>query len=328
MATSGTVGQTVITTDRLLDHAWRRCGLRAASQSPEQVDIAKESLYMLLTHLANRGLNLWTVTNRLIGLNVGQLEYSMPIGTLSVLNIMYCNSTQTTGTDTSTATSFQTDLGASTQIQRVGINFTTLPTSNFYIATSDDALTWTTRVTVATTDDDFPVVGTYSWYNLDPMPTAQYYRVDSTAPCAGTLFLTTRVTERPMTAFNRDTWVNQPQKDRTAPLAVNYFFQKLETPTVSIWPATSDNTNHLSVWFHRQIQDVGTLSQSIAVPSRWLDAIVTQLAHRLSMELEGVPPERVALLKTLADEYVITSEFDETDRAPIRIAPNIGVYTR
>ena len=47
MAYSGTVGQTVITVQQLIDHGARRCGKLAEELTVEQVQSAKESLIIL-----------------------------------------------------------------------------------------------------------------------------------------------------------------------------------------------------------------------------------------------------------------------------------------
>jgi len=100
MATSGTVGNTVINTAKLLEKAIRRCGLSPQALTPETVETAREDLFMLLLSLSNRGLNLWCIDKKLLALNVGQGTYTLPVGTQSILNAMISTHTRVTGTDT------------------------------------------------------------------------------------------------------------------------------------------------------------------------------------------------------------------------------------
>ena len=87
MATSGTVAQTVISTAKVLEHALRRAGVTASAQTPDVVDVAKECLYLLLSHYANTSLNLWCIEKVLVPLTEGKAEYSLPRGTNDVLNV-------------------------------------------------------------------------------------------------------------------------------------------------------------------------------------------------------------------------------------------------
>ena len=57
MAYSGTVGTTVIKVQQLTDHGARRCGKLAEELTSEQSLSARESLFFLLSHLANKGIN-------------------------------------------------------------------------------------------------------------------------------------------------------------------------------------------------------------------------------------------------------------------------------
>ena len=61
MSTSGTVGQTVISVQTLIDHGARRAGKLAEELTNEQVNSAKDSLYYLLSNLANRGIQYWAI---------------------------------------------------------------------------------------------------------------------------------------------------------------------------------------------------------------------------------------------------------------------------
>jgi hypothetical protein len=53
----------------------------------------------------------------------------------------------------------------------------------------------------------------------------------------------------------------------------------------------------MTVWYSRQIMDVGALTDELEIPQRWYEAIVMNLAHRLSLELPQVPMDRVAVFR-------------------------------
>ena len=75
MATSGTIGSTVVATDVVLAHAFRRCGVSATAQTPEFVEIAQECLFFLMLSLASRGINLWCVDKQIMDVTSGKEVY-------------------------------------------------------------------------------------------------------------------------------------------------------------------------------------------------------------------------------------------------------------
>src|ERR1700754_2039713 len=85
MATSGTVGQTTVTTDRILEHAMLRVGLTGPQITPKVIQLAQENLFFLLLNLSARGVNLWLINKYILGLNVNQAEYVLPTGTIDVM---------------------------------------------------------------------------------------------------------------------------------------------------------------------------------------------------------------------------------------------------
>ena len=89
MATSGTVGATVLTVNTLLEHAVRRVGMPAGGITAEMGDIAQNALYFYLSNLGNHGVNLWTVERRILGVVVGQRTLTLPVGTIDILNANY-----------------------------------------------------------------------------------------------------------------------------------------------------------------------------------------------------------------------------------------------
>ena len=65
MAVSGTVSTTVFNTRKVIDHAYRRCRIPPEGISSEQISFALDSLYLILSMLANRGLQLWCIEKNL-----------------------------------------------------------------------------------------------------------------------------------------------------------------------------------------------------------------------------------------------------------------------
>jgi hypothetical protein len=83
----------------------------------------------------------------------------------------------------------------------------------------------------------------------------------------------------------------------------------------------------MTVWYSKQIMDVGDLTDELQIPQRWYLATVAMLSHQLSLELPQVPLDRVQYLEAQATKYLNEVEQEERDRSPIYFAPNIMPYT-
>lgn len=324
MATSGTIAQTTLDTAVLMEHAVRRCGIPASAQTPETVDICKQNLYLLLLNLGNRGLNLWCVEKNIIGVSEDQATYDLPVGTIRLLNVLYSAATIETGTDTVGADNVVTELSAATKIVRWGFKLAATTTGTITLASSSDGITYTTVSTLAS---EARGTGWY-WFDLDPTVTAQYWRVTSSVATTFDHFcLVSSVSDTPMTQFNRTEYAQQTTKTQTGRPSTNFYFDKTVSPTIALWPVANNDTDQITFWRHRFVQDVGTLTQQIEVPQQWAEAVVWMLAARLAYELPGVDVGRRTEVVQASERFLMDAELGETDNAPIYWVPGTGVYT-
>lgn len=357
MAYSGTIGQTVITVQQLIDHGARRCGKLAEELSVEQVQAAKESLYILLSNIANMGINYWAISKIVIGLKPDQYIYTLPVGSIDALNVLYRTMDRPNGAYTSSAGGTVANVydgDVNTYCQQssangnIAVNFGTtnpqyvgsigfLPyvsgggsaTWNYTLQYSTDGSTWNTLATgtnVAVTDNQ------WVWTDIDPGQNVPYYRMQATG---GTtlalreLYFGTMARELQMSRLNRDDYTNLPNKQFTANQPFQYWFDRtIPQPTMYLWPVPSSPFVQMTVWYSRQIMDVGSLSGQLEIPQRWYEAILMMLAHRMSLELPAVDAGRISYLEGQADKYFNLAEQEERDKSPIYFASNISVYTR
>jgi len=132
-----------------------------------------------------------------------------------------------------------------------------------------------------------------------------------------------------MSRLNRDDYTNLPNQNFTANQPYQFWFDRtIPRPKVFLWPVPNDPFIQMTVWYSRQIMDVGALTDELEVPQRWYEAVVMMLAHRMSMELPAVAPDRINYLEKMANQYLYEAEQEERDKSPIYYAPAIGVYTR
>ena len=330
MAVSGTVSTTVFNTRKVIDHAYRRCRIPPEGISSEQLAFALDTLYLILSMLANRGLQLWCIERYLMPLYQAQGLMTMPNGIVDILNtnLRTVEVVNTTSTNTSTSTTYQTIFSAATQVTTVGIEWSGASTS-YALETSSDGATWTT---VATEDNPNAVANDVTWVDIQGSLATLYFRVRATT---GTLnqtqvLLANTPNEIPMARLNRDDYVNLPNKAFEGRPLQFWVDRLLNNPVLYLWPVPSAQfvTAQVVVWVKRYIMDVGTMTQEIEVPQRWYDAIVYLLASRLAEETPTVDPQMIAILDQKAQRSLLEAENEERDDSPIYLTPNIAVYTR
>ena len=170
------------------------------------------------------------------------------------------------------------------------------------------------------------------WYDIDPGVTAQYYQMVETSGntlSVAEFFVGTYSTEVTMARLNRDDYTNLPNKNFTANQPYQFWFNRtLPQPTITLWPTPSDPFVQMTVWYSRQVMDVGDLDGELEVPQRWFEAVQMNLAHRMALSLPQVGLDRIQYLEGQAEKFFIMAENEERDKSPIYFAPNISVYTR
>jgi len=356
MAYSGTIGQTVITVQNLIDDGARRAGKLAEELTVEQIQSTKRALFYLLSNLINQGIQYFAIQKVVLGLTPNDYEYQLPVGGNDVLNALYRTLTRPVGGYASSAggvvgNAFDGNLNTYCQqtsaAGNISINYGNqtnyigsigfMPyisgggsqTWDYVFESSIDGTTWKTLYTgtsVSVTD------GQWVWQDIDPGANVANYRMRATGTTTLSLrelYFGTNSTEITMARLNRDDYTNLPNKNFTANQPYQYWLNRtIPQATITIWPTPSDPFVQMVVWYSAQIQDVGALSGQLAIPDRWLMAIQNMLAHQMAQILPGVDVGRVQYLEGQAEKYFNMAEQEERDKSPIYLAPNIGVYTR
>jgi hypothetical protein len=356
MSYSGTVGQTVVTVQNFIDQGARLSGKLAEELTVEQVQASKQALFFTLSNLINQGINYWAINKIVYGLNPDQYEYLLPLGGVDVLNALYRRMNRPTpaadggyfGSSGNIGLAFDNNVltsdaqsapngyiginyGSSNPIYAGSIGILPAVSGSFHILLewSYDGITWNlledTGVTIW-------VSGTWLWYDIDPGVTCQYYRmreISGNTLNVAEFYVGNNSTEVTMARLNRDDYTNLPNKNFTADQPYQYWFNRtIPQATITLWPAPDDPFVQMTIWYSRQIMDVGDLDGQLEIPQRWNQAIQFMLGHQMSMILPAVDLARVQYLEGQAEKYFIMAENEERDRSPIYFSPNISCYTR
>lgn len=355
MAYSDTYGQ-VYPVQVLIDHAARRCGKLAEELTSEQLLTARQSLGFVMTNLINIGIQYWAIKKEVIGLTPDKYIYSLPVGANDVLNALYRTMNRPSGNYASSAGGIVgnvADNNVDTICQQnaangnISVDFGTdnpvyagsigvLPyvagggsaTWTLNLQYSTDGSSWNTLEnigTVAVTDNQ------WLWYDIDPGQTVQFYRIVASGGTTLALrewFIGNNSREITMARLNRDDYTNLPNKNFTANQPYQFWFNRtIPQPEIYLWPVPSDPFVQMTVWYSKQIMDVGDLTDELQIPQRWYMATLAMLSHQLSLELPQVPLDRIAYLEQQADKYLLLAEQEERDRSPIYFSVNITPYT-
>jgi hypothetical protein len=355
MAYSDTYGQ-VYPVQVLIDHAARRCGKLAEELTSEQLITAREALGFVMTNLINIGIQYWAIKKEVIGLTADKYIYSLPVGANDVLNALYRTMNRPTGSystsaggtvanvadndidtfcqQTSANGDISVDFGINNPVYAGSIGV--LPyiagggsaAWTFTLEYSTDGVAWNTLQnvgTVAVTDNQ------WLWYDIDPGQTVQFYRIRASGGTTLALrewFIGNNSREITMSRLNRDDYTNLPNKNFTANQPYQFWFNRtIPQPEIYLWPTPSDPFVQMTVWYSKQIMDVGELTDELQIPQRWYMATLAMLSHQLALELPNVPLDRVQYLENQAEKYLNQAEQEERDRSPIYFAPNVSVYT-
>lgn len=356
MAYSNTQNQTKIKVAQLIEYAFRSAGKMAEDQTPQYIDAAKQALYYILQDLPNKGVNLWMLKEVLIGITNGQKVVDLPATTIgiraanwsyqvtpAIAEALPLANTNAYKVFDETLTSYATSLtgannwfGASYSsgqtIVNVGFNAYVSgggsATYNLILESSNDGITWSTIETLPTTvlQD-----GKWAYYPINTTVPYKFYRLRETvAPTFSLRQITFNYVQQviPMAPLNRDDYFNLPQQAFASNRALQYWFDKQIDPNIRIWPVPNNDFQMLQMVLELQPWDVGSLTNELYIPNRWLRAVQSMLSHELAMQVPGTDLARIQYLEAQAMKHLQSAENGEEDEAPIFFRPNVSYYTR
>jgi hypothetical protein len=124
---------------------------------------------------------------------------------------------------------------------------------------------------------------------------------------------------------SRSEYASYANKQQTGGVTV-FWFDRLLSPTITLWPVPDGNTATLTYYRLRQTQDsVMTGGLNVEVPVYFLEAYSLGLAWRLAL-IWNV--ERAGPLKALADEAYNDAANQNVETAAFYVQPTLNGYFR
>lgn len=131
--------------------------------------------------------------------------------------------------------------------------------------------------------------------------------------------------DRLILPISRTEYASYPNKEQQG-FTTTYWFDRLLSPTVTLWPVPDGSAQYLRYYRVRRIQDSNLQGgEQVEIPYLWLEAFAYGLAQRLATIWS---PDKVPILKPMADEaYMIAAE-QNVETAQQYISPQLSGYWR
>ncbi len=132
--------------------------------------------------------------------------------------------------------------------------------------------------------------------------------------------------DRIIMPVSRTEYASYPNKEQEG-FTTTFWFDRLISPTITLWPVPDGSSaQYLKYYRVRQIQDSALQNGTqVEIPFLWLDAFAYGLAARLAVIWS---PDKVAMLKPLADEAYQVAAEQNIEQAQQYITPQITGYYR
>ena len=307
MSTSGLVAFNLDLSE-LVEEAFERCGKEL--RSGYDLRTARRSMNILTIEWANRGINLWTIEQGQIPINInaGQISYPVPANTIDLLDhVIRTGSGQN-----------QVDIN----ITRISEStYSTIPTKNatgrpiqvwFNRLSGDTNASASTVLTSAVSATD-TTINVASAVNL---PSQGYINIDSET------ILYQNVSGNQLLNCYRGV-NNTTVATHTSTTSVFQTF----LPNINIWPTgVSGQQYTLIYWRLRRMQDAGTGVNTQDIPFRFIPAMVAGLAYYLSIKLPEIDQNRVIGLKADYEQQFQLAADEDREKAPVRFVPRQLFY--
>ena len=270
-------------------YAYNLIGVRNTAILQEHMESARMAANMLLGRWSSQGVNLWKVTRQSIPLVAGQPTYDVPTNNITMLDTYIV-----TGGVTLTGSISGTTLTVTSGSPSVGMMISGNSIIQGTQILSGSGSSWT--ISASQTVAAGPIIG-------------------ETAQSINRLIL-------PISRTEYASYANKEQQG----FPTAYWQDRLLNGNVTLWPVPDGTQTALSYYQVGQIDDAAfTNGMQVSLPVYFYEAFAYALAQRLALIWA---PEKVQLIKPLADEAYLIAVEQNVENAPTYITPMISGYYR
>ena len=270
-------------------YAYNLIGVRNTAILQEHMESARMAANMLLGRWSSQGVNLWKVTRQSIPLVAGQPTYDVPTNNITMLDTYIV-----TGGVTLTGSISGTTLTVTSGSPSVGMMI------------SGNSIIQGTQILSGSGS---------SWTVSASQTVAAGAIIGETAQSINRLIL-------PISRTEYASYANKEQQG----FPTAYWQDRLLNGNVTLWPVPDGTQTALSYYQVGQIDDAAfTNGMQVSLPVYFYEAFAYALAQRLALIWA---PEKVQLIKPLADEAYLIAVEQNVENAPTYITPMISGYYR
>lgn len=219
-------------------------------------------------------------------------------------------------------------------------------TASLEVVTSQDGLTWTNQLTLPSTTF---TAGQWSWFDFPQSIVAPYMQIVLPGVLGWILnqvyFCLPNAQQIEIGKDNLNEYYDLPDKFFQGEQPnLGFVDRQRDSPVIKIWPTlnpTGFYRGTVVALAKRYIQDPGQLTNSLEIPARWFEGVVSRLGIRLMDELPDPggdtqesyfglmgKQQRRQNLEASATKGEAGMWSEERDKSGINVAPNIAPYTR
>lgn len=339
MTTSGTYNFQFLPIELLIREAFENIGIFGEQVESQKLDSAKRSIDFLMLEWMSKSVNLWTLEYDYIPLVTSQAQYTLPEPISDIVQINLRTSTrQLNGTPTSSgggvaANAFDgnpatfCDAGANgwiaynyganvtQQVTFVGVQSQVTTNLTPVIETSTDGMTWTLLFTLPTQSY---VAGVISWFDILTPIQSQYYRIRETMGANLTMqeiYFNNNIYDMPISEVSRYEYFTYPNKQLQGRPSV-YYVNRLIVPVLFIWPVPDQNYNCIQVTYKEMIQDAGSFTNNLQIPSRFYPALTLGLSWKLALKFN---PQIAGVFQAEYEKAFTIATVDDSENTAISI---------
>jgi len=353
MTTSGTYNFLSVKVELLIREAFERIGIPGEMVEYQKLDSAMRSLNFMFSHWMARGVNLWTLETAFIPLVPGQKQYTLPPQVKNLTQVSLRTSwRQLGGTALSTwggdaAHAFDGDwktacTQTATGIIKYDYGAGNLQTITFMGIQSNVSVNCIITVGASVNGVDFlqlmqiplqtyPVInyesqtyGLTQWFEIPNPGAYKAYSITNLSPPnllnVQEIYFNNMVQDTPLSEVSRSEYLAYPMKDQTG-RPTCYYLDRQIIPQLYLWPVPSSLYNCLMISYEKMLQDVGTVTNTLELPSRFYEALIWGLAHRMACKYA---PDKNNYAKQYEEETLSIAMRDDTERTPISIYGDVN----
>jgi len=341
MSTSGTYEFGSTTNEKIIREAYERVGVVGNLIVGQKVESALMSLNFICVSWINKRLNLFTIKQGMLGLVPGQGTYIMPGYVVDILKCSLRNSTRNLGgtavasegaainafdgnpdtacTQTTPNGNISYSWGGGLRaISMIGVMSFVDRNYTLKAQYSYDGATWVDALVTEQTSYRKNII---EWFTIPTPISAGYFRILETGGSVlniSELYFNNNTIDSPLSKSSWSDYNVYANKDQIG-TPCSFWFDRQITPVLNIYQVPGNIYNNIFYTFKRQIQDIGDMVDTAEIPTRFFDALTSELAYRLCIKEKKL--ELLDALKQEAYEAFKYVAFEDEESVPVKITP-------